>query len=293
MKGYAALIVITLLVVGIAGCVGNGSSGTTTPMKTSPTATSMTATKTSTGPVASPTSIETTTQPKGKKEVSRSDLLENLNSVWSFTYVSNGTLKMTVSISTNGTSQTDNVTLRIIERGYVDLRDKRAWINSTAIGSPDGAQTNTSRIIIGETTYVRGLTGWIKINDTNLAAVVWNYNIVDLARKYLGEKPESTETNGSLVIMEYSVPYYDLTDLAREYFSISPKTKVEVSNGRLEFYFRNGEIAGGKLSFDVETSVQISDPLLGNATITQSGHWEQVITVTGINVKEEVKAPTT
>ncbi len=293
MRGYAALIMVAIIVVGIAGCIGNGSPGT------SPTTTAKSHTTTmSTAPPnesASPTTqtmTQTTTRPE-KKGISRSELLENLSSVWSFTYVSNGTLRMVVGISTNGTSQTDNVTLRIIERGYVDLKDRRAWINSTAIGSPDGAQTNTSRVVIGETTYVRALTGWIKINDTNIATVVWDYNIVSLARKYLGEKPESMETNGSLIVLRYSVPDYDLTNLAREYFSISPGAKVEVSNGRLEFYFRNGKIAGGTLSFDVETSVRISDPVLGNATITQSGHWEQVIRVTGINVKENVKAPTT
>ena len=289
MRKYATLIMIALLIVGIAGCIGNGSPGQTTSPETSQSPSS---TVTASPPTSSPATTTTSTQ-RVEKKVSPSDLLKNLGSVWSFTYTSKGNLTMIVTVSGNGTSQTDNVTLEIVEKGYIDLKDKRAWINSTAISSPDGAKTNTSRIVLGNTSYLKVISGWIKTNDTNLASVVWDYNVVSMAKRYLREKPESLETRGNVVVLTYAVPDYDLATLAKQYFSISPDTKIEVSNGTLEFYFRNGEIAGEKLSFDVETNVGISDPLLGNVTITQRGHWEQVITVTGINVKEEVTAPAT
>ncbi len=288
MRKYALLLVALILVGFAAGCMGQeGKGGTTTVQPSGPLVNVTTESQTH--------SQTTTSQPPAegnKRTIDLKELQKAVNGIGQFTYVSNTTINMTVTLTSNKTSQSENLTLIIGEKGYIDLQAKRAWINSTTQTPPAGPSTTMSRIVIGNTTYMHIISGWIKLNDSRVSEMVWGFNIVALARTYLTKKPDSIKT-GQVTVLTYKVPNYLITPLAKNYFATSPNSSVEVRDGTLELYFRGDRLMGGRLSFHVKAEAEINDNLLGKMHIEQEGSWVETVRVTSINVKEEVKAPTT
>ncbi|AFL95304.1 hypothetical protein CL1_1101 [Thermococcus cleftensis] len=286
MRRYAFLLIV-LLVIATAGCLGgNGQAPTTTEGQIStPTTTPNLETTTSSSPT------ETTTTTFTPPELDLNGLLENVLGIKQFTYLSNATLNMTVTIEGNGTSQNDNVSLRIIERGYIDFDSWSAWINSTTLSLQDGARTNASRIVVNNVTYIQTPVGWVTSEDPTVSEVLWRYSVVGLAREYLGEKPDSVE-GGEVIRLTYLVPDYKLKPLAALYFAVSENTDVVVRDGKLELWFRDGRLVGGRLSFSVSSTAEVDDPVLGKMTITQAGTWDETFKVTSINEKRKVNPPT-
>lgn len=281
MKGYALPLLVILLVGAIAGCMGGGE---TTAKPTASIVPNGTEKMETTG---SPRPAVTTT----RKEPDPGELLEGVRSIRRFTYNSNTSLVMTVTVEGNESSETDNVTLRIIERGYVDYDSWSAWINTTTISLPDGTGTETSRIIVNNVTYLRTAVGWVRIDDPAASEMVWRYSIVSLARRYLAEKPDSIE-EGKILRLIYRIPDYELEPLAEAYFSASAQTSVYVSGGRLELHFRGNRLVGGRLGFDVSSVTEVSDPILGEMRITQEGSWDETFEITSVNKRIEVRPPT-
>ncbi|WP_297421493.1 hypothetical protein [Thermococcus sp.] len=290
MKKYAMLVIVILLIGFAAGCIGQGKNGSTTTVQSG------------NGPLVnvttesqSHTQTTTTTRPPATgngKTPNLKELLKAVNGIDQFIYVSNTTINMTVTIKSNKTSQSENLTLLIDEKGYIDFQSKSAWINSTTKTPPVGPSTTISRIVIGNATYMHIVSGWVKLNDSRVSEMVWRFNIVGLARTYLTKKPNSIKT-GEVTVLTYSVPDYLITPLARNYFATSPNSSVEVQNGTLELYFNGDRLIGGKLSFHVEAEARVKDNLLGEMNIKQKGLWVEMFRITSINVKEEVKAPST
>ncbi|ASJ06173.1 hypothetical protein [Thermococcus pacificus] len=280
MKRYAVLFIAILLIGLVAGCLGR-NSGETTPSGTTSSATQSITKK-----------VETTTTTQTPKGPDLDELLKTVNSIRQFTYTSNATLRMLVTIEQGNTSETDNVTLNVLENGYMDYESWSAWINSTTVSLPDGAKTNMSRIVVDNITYIQSIVGWVKAEDTGASEIVWRYSIVGLAKEYLGEKPSSVENNGTLKLV-YHIPDYRLRPFATVYFATSSETVVNVEDGRLELYFRDGQLVGGRLSFSVSSETDVNDPTLGEMKITQNGTWDETFKITSINEKKAVKAPST
>jgi len=289
MKGYAIALIAILLIGFVGGCLGG--KGETTPTATS--SAYNTGSSQSFTPSTTPTTTsEPTTTTQTPKEPDREELLKSVSKIKQFTYTSNATLKMVVTIDQNGSTERDNVTLNIVENGYIDYESRSAWVNSTSVSLPDGARTNTSMIVLNNVTYLNTVVGWVKTEDPAASEVLWRYNIVSLAREFLREKPNSIDT-GEVVRLVYIVPDYKLKDLATVYFAASPNTTVNVEKGKLELYFRDGRLSGGRLLFTVSSETHVNDPTLGKMTITQSGSWEETFEITSINEKRTVKAPLT
>ncbi len=288
MRKYALLVVALILIGFATGCMGQEGKGGTTMVQPS-------------GPLVNVTtesqthSQTTTSQPLttgNEKTTDLKELQRAVNGIGQFAYVSNTTINMTVTLTSNKTSQSENLTLVIGEKGYIDLQAKRAWVNSTTQTPPAGPSTTMSRIVIGNTTYMHIVSGWIKLNDSRVSEMVWGFNIVALAKTYLEKKPDSIKTGG-VTVLTYRVPNYLITPLAKNYFATSPNSSVEVRDGTLELYFRGDRLMGGRLSFHVKAEAEINDNLLGKMHIEQEGSWVETVRITSINVKEEVKAPTT
>lgn len=189
-------------------------------------------------------------------------------------------------------SWTDNVTLGMSERGYLDFGSWSALINTTTVSVPDGVSFNTSRVLVSNVTYIQTPTGWVKSDDSSTADFIWRYNIVSLARKYLGMAPDHRESGEGLVL-EYHLSDYDVRELASIYFVSTPNTTITVKGGVLKLYFENGELVGGMINFSVITRTSIEDPTMGKITITQDGSWSETVRITSVNEKMEVKAPST
>ncbi|WP_258085076.1 hypothetical protein [Thermococcus thermotolerans] len=287
MKKYALVLILVLVIGFTAGCLGGGSDTTTSspavsssPGTTTPTTTSQSPTTTSQSPTETP------------KEVTTDELLQWVSALNQYTYVSNATISMLVVVTQGNVSQRDNVTLNIIERGYMDFESWSAVINTTTISVPDGASTNTSRIVFNNVTYIRTPLGWVKSDDPTTAEFVWKYNIVSLAKEYLKRTPDERE-NGERLVLRYHLSDYEVRPLATMYFATTPDTEISVKDGVLELYFENGRLVGGRVSFSVSAKTSIDDPTIGKMTITQDGSWSETIRITSINEKKNVEAPST
>jgi hypothetical protein len=291
MRKHAVVLIVMVFMGLVAGCLGG--NGEETP---SITTTSSPSISTTSNPGESSTSTatvsESTTSTQKPSGPDLDALLEWVSGIRQFIYTGNTTIKMRVITKQNGTLQEDNVTFTVLENAYVDYESWSAWINSTTLSLPDGVTTNSSRIVVNNVTYLQTLVGWVKTEDPSASKILWDYSIVDLARKYLKEKPESVE-NGEVVKLRYTVPEYELEPLARIYFSASPDSEVTVGNGTLELYFADGELTGGRLGFDVRIKNWVSDPILGNMTITLDGSWSETVKITSVNKKENVEVPST
>ncbi|QDA32197.1 hypothetical protein FH039_00540 [Thermococcus indicus] len=287
MKRYALLLIVVLLTGAVAGCLG-GDGSSVTPSTTAEN--EGTVPTTTTAPQTTTTPSRTVTETPAGPDVNA--LLQGVSEIRQFTYTSNTSLEMLVTIEGNGTSQGDNVTLRILERGYMDFESWSAWINSTTVSLPDGARTNTSRIVVDNVTYIQTIVGWVRTEDRTASDILWRYSIVGLAREYLKEKPNSVET-GAVTKLTYSIPDYRLKPLAMVYFAASPDTVVYVKDGQLELWFSDGRLVGGRLSFSVSSETNVDDPTLGKMTIKQDGKWSETFEIDSINEKRSVKEPST
>ncbi|AEK73361.1 hypothetical protein GQS_07315 [Thermococcus sp. 4557] len=287
MKRYAFLLIVILLAGAMAGCLGGGGSGVTPSTTTESEGTAPTTTTTQ---QTTTTPSQTATETPAGPDVNA--LLQEVSRIQQFTYTSNASLEMLVTIEGNGTSQGDNVTLRILERGYMDFESWSAWINSTTVSLPDGARTNTSRIVVENVTYIQTIVGWVRTEDSDASDILWRYSIVGLAREYLREKPDSVET-GAVTKLIYRIPDYRLKPLATVYFAASPDTVVYVKDGRLELWFSDGRLIGGRLSFSVSSETNVDDPTLGKMTIKQDGKWNETFEIDSINEKRNVREPST
>ncbi|ASJ13466.1 hypothetical protein [Thermococcus thioreducens] len=288
MKKYALVLILVLVIGFTAGCLGGGSDTTTS----SPTVSSSSATTTPTTTSQSPTTATSQSPTETPKEVTTDELFQWVSAVNQYTYVGNATISMVVAIKQENVSQRDNVTLNIIERGYIDFESWSASINTTTISVPDGASTNTSRIVVNNVTYILTPVGWVKSDDQATAEFVWKYNIVSLAREYLKRTPDERE-NSERLVLRYHLRDYEVRPLAIMYFATTPDTEISVKDSLLELYFENGRLVGGRISFSVSAKTSIDDPTIGKMTITQDGSWSEAILITSTNEKKNVEAPST
>ncbi|ASJ10630.1 hypothetical protein A3L12_04615 [Thermococcus sp. P6] len=279
-----ALIILLVAIIITSGCLGGkdttGSSPAIEETKVTPSTTTTTTMETTTTQTSSPL------QRPGE---TREKLLQEVSGMERYTYTANTTISMIVVVTEENLSQRDNVTLRIIEEGYLDLESGDAWINTTTTSVPDGASTNTSRIVVGNVTYLLTPAGWVK-EDPNASRLLWEYNIVSLARRYLKKEPDERET-GERLLLRYVLGGDEIEPLGRAYFAMTPDTEVEVRDGLLELYFEGGKLAGGRISFRIRTVTSINDPNLGSMTITQDGSWSQTVRITSVNERRKVEAP--
>ncbi|ANF22434.1 hypothetical protein [Thermococcus piezophilus] len=293
MKKYALVLVLILLTGFTAGCISSNGQASTTPSESpvsesqtasSPTTTHQQTTTTTTTATETPTSTE--------RGYITEELLKGVSGIRQFTYTSNATISMNVTVEQEGISQKDHVDLTIIEESYVDFDSWSAWINSTTIIQPDGASTSIQYITVNNVTYVKTAVGWMKADDETLRELIWKYNIVSLARKYLAREPME-RAEGDVLTLRYRLDADDLKVLASAYFASTPDTEISVDDGLLELQFRGGILVGGSISYTVSAKTVVSDPTHGNMTIIQEGTWSKVIKITGINEKKSVKEPST
>ena len=288
MKKYALALVLILVIGLVAGCLGGGDETTSPSPESSPSQTEIqtTSTPSTTSPMETePTPTET------PREYTREDLLKRLGRIRQLTYVANVSILMNVTIEQGETLQKDTLNLSVVERGYLDFESWNAWINMTTTSHPDGASTNTSRVIVSNVTYVQTPLGVIK-GDESLPDPVWEYNLLTLARRYLRGEPEKIE-RGDVTAFVYPLTGKDATTLAQLYLAISPDTEITVEWAYLVLQFKEGELIGGAISYRVTSRTEINDPSLGNMVITQEALVEEAISVESVNEKVEVKAPAT
>ena len=287
MRKYPLVLLLILLTGLMAGCISSNST-TTTPTESTPSET-QTLSPTTT---SSPTVTHTETPTESPKKYDTLELLQEVSEIRQFSYASNATISMRITMEQEGIVQKDQVNLTILEEGYMDFESRSAWINSTTMGMPGGPSSKLSQIIVGDITYIQTSAGWIETEDANTSRFFWEYNLASLARKYLSREPDERREDDFLTLIYYPESS-DIEPLARMYFAATPDTAIQVGNGTVEFYFKDGKLIGGKISYTVVSETVTDDPMLGTMTITQEGSRDAVIWVSDINKKKSVEKPST
>ena len=265
------LTLLLVLVVLSAGCIGGGSNnattvgGNTTPVKTSSTQVS-------------------TTSPKKESSINP---LKALEAIKQYTYEENATAELNIEMKTGNITQRTNVSLVVYERGYVDLKDKRARIETRTTTLPDNVTLNTTWVIIGQKVYVENFGNVTVENDTSF----WKINPVSLARELLRLKPVGNYTENGTLVLTYSVPGELIIPLAELYFT-TPDMNTTVTDATAELYFTEKGFTGMKLTYEIVATTTTAG-LGGEISVREKGLWRGKIKITSVNEKKEVKAPST
>ncbi|WP_297547924.1 hypothetical protein [Thermococcus sp.] len=265
------LTLLLVLVVLSAGCIGGGSNnattvgGNTTPVKTSSTQVS-------------------TTSPKKESSINP---LKALEAIKQYTYEENATAELNIEMKTGNITQRTNVSLVVYERGYVDLEDKRARIETRTTTLPDNVTLNTTWVIIGQKVYVENFGNVTVENDTSF----WKINPVSLARELLRLKPVGNYTENGTLVLTYSVPGELIIPLAELYFT-TPDMNTTVTDATAELYFTEKGFTGMKLTYEIVATTTTAG-LGGEISVREKGLWRGKIEITSVNEKKEVKAPST
>ncbi len=285
MRRYALILVVILLAAVMDGCISSPGGGSSSTSGTAPGTTPQTA-----SPHPTTTSSPTETSPTTTTAPSPPSPEEWLSGVRQVEYTSNVTLDLNVTVTQGNFSQTDKLQLRILEAAYLDFQGRNGIINTTTTSLSDGTSSTTYTRIINGRIYTKTLSGWMEVNNSAMGDLVWDYNLISLARKYIKRTPIRRKEDNGLTLV-YRVDTSDLLKMAATYFSPTPSAELNVSNGLLELHFVNGELKWGRISYDAISEAEVSDPTMGNMTIVQEGSWDEVINVTGVNHKREVEKP--
>ena len=324
MRRLGILLVGVLLAGLVAGCIGKNETSTTsaitqpthstqvtstTHSETSETMTSSTTssvTKTSTTATPTKTSTptetqsQTPTQPK-PKIYTREELLKNLEKIKSFTYLENVSVTFNVKIKQgNTTINAGEVSIIAKKIGYIDLESYEADINTTTRTFPGGGSSFTREIIKDGEIYLYANGMWQKLtNETlgippeNLLNLTWEYNLVGFVKRYLKKDPQNmTIVNGSQIFY-YTISDEDLKHIT-EAFSGTVENKnenmtISFSNGIMEIVFKNGQLYGGRLMYNVEIRIRTQDWEGKPMEIIEIGKEYDEFLIKDINVKKRVE----
>ncbi len=288
MRGYALVLIVLLLVGVMGGCISSGGENSGTSRTASRTVPGSVGTS-ETAPVpttSSPTEISSTTATATPAPGPG----QWLSGVHQVEYTSNVTLDLNVTVIQGNFSQTNALRLRILTRAYLDFEGRNAIINTTTMSLSDGTSGTTHLLIVNGSMYTKTLSGWLKVNDSAMSELVWDYNIISLAKRYVNRTPVQRSENNGLTLV-YRIDSEDLLKMAVTYFSPTQNAELNVSNGVLELHFVSGELKWGRISYDASSKAEVNDPTMGNMTIIQKGRWEGIINVTETNEKIKVEEP--
>ena len=268
------MVLLLVLIVVSAGCI----SGNTSQPQTSESNKESTST-------GSTTPTETTPQ----KEGTVINPFKAIDRIKQYTYSENSSVEMLIETETGNITEQINVSLLILENGYVDLEDKKAKIQTKTTTLPDNMTVNTTWIIIGDNVYYADdLLGIVNVkNDT----LFWRINPVSLAKKLLELDPVGNYTENGTLVLVYSVPEEIILPLAEFYLSV-PDTNTTVTDATAELYFTEDGFTGMKLIYGILVTTTVED-IGGEMEVTERGHWKGTIKITSINKKEEVEVPST
>jgi len=270
MKKLTVLLLV--LIVISAGCIGGTTSQTQSPTASQTGATQNTSSTTSTSTPAEKTSINP---------------FQALQEIKQYTYTENASVELRINMTAGNITQQTNVSLVIVENGYVDLDGMKARIQTRTTTLPDNVTLNTTWVVIGKKVYVENFGNVTVENNT----AFWEVNPVSLARELLKLKPVGNYTENGTLVLVYSVPGELVLPLAELYFT-TPEMNTTVTDATAELYFTENGFRGMKLTYGI-LATTTTNGIDGEIKVTERGLWKGTIRITSVNKKEEVKAPST
>lgn len=330
MRKLGILLVGILLVGLVAGCIGEKESTSTTSTVTqtpthstqvtstthsetsetmtssttstvTKTSTTATPTKTST-PTETQSQTPTQTQTKSKPKIyTREELLKNLEKIKSFTYLENTSVTFDVKIEQgNTTINAGEVSIIAKKVGYIDLEAYEADINTTTRTFPGGGSSFTREIIKDGEIYLYANGMWQKLtNETlgmppeNLLNLTWKYNLVSLVKLYLQKEPQNTTIVNGSQIFYYNISDEDLKYIIEAFLGTveNENMTISFSNGIMEIVFKNGQLYGGRLMYNMEIRIKTQDLEGKPREIIEIGKEYDEFVIKEVNVRKKVEAP--
>jgi len=275
----SALVLMLILLIALAsGCTSNTSSKAAS-QSTSSTTSPATAIK--------------------AKEYSFSELLKGLMKVERFTYSENASFEMTVHAKVGNQDYNENATITYKKTGYIDLKNREAYINTTTITFPGGTKVFLSEIIKGDEVYLFINGRWIKLpvnnsslmNSSKMVNMTWEYNPVSIAVKYLKKKPAKVKYVNGTEVLVFNVTTEDLREMASSFLGPGTNATLNVTHGVMELLFRNGRYIGGRMAYRIEIRLTTIEPTGNAVSVYESGYVYDEFVIRDINVKKPIPTP--
>lgn len=279
MNGKRVLgLLIAILIVASAGCLGGETTTDTKPETTDSMHTSgITSTKTNTGIDSS----------SSNRETGDVDLESIVGNIETYSYHQDAIMKLDVTTTEGNITMNTNVSMLIIENGYVDTVGRKALVNSTVRLLPDNLTENMLQIVIGNKTYIKTSFGVNEIEFTTL----WDSHPLKIVERAIKDKPLAKYTENGTTVFVYSPSEDVILPLAEAY--ISPgDSNVTITDAVLEIHVANGTISQVKLVYSLLVRISSEGPF-GHVDVVEAGTWKSVVRITSINEKREVEPPTT
>lgn len=227
--------------------------------------------------------IQTSPVESGEKPINPKGLIDAIKQ---YTYTEKATVELGIEMKAGNLTQRTNVSLLIEERGYVDIKNRRARIETRTTTLPGNVTVNTTWIVIGQRVYVESFGNVTVENDTKF----WEVHPVALARKLLELEPIGNYTENGTLVLVYSVPGELVLPLAELYFT-TPEMNTTITDATAELRFTRNSLKGIKLIYSVRASTT-TNGLGGEIEVVEVGTWRGTIRITSVNEKEEVAPPT-
>jgi hypothetical protein len=122
-------------------------------------------------------------------------------------------------------TQSEKATVVYKRRGYVDLADRKAEVNTTTVTFPGGASTFTRDVIVGKDVYIFFGGRWFKLTNETLGIspdvvlnMTWRYNFINFTERYLHMKPFKETFENGTQFLYYNVTEEDLGAISEAFF---------------------------------------------------------------------------
>ena len=264
-------VLILVLIVVSAGCVGGDTSQPQTSKADGET-----------------TSPQSPIKTGSEKENTPIDPVKALEEIKQYSYAEDASVELDMEMKSGNFTQEANFTMIIEEMGYVDFEEKKAKIMTTTTTLPDNVTFNMSLVVVDGKVYIKDIGERIAKNDTSF----WRINPVSVARELLKLQPVGNYTENGTLVLVYSVPEELILPMAEFYFA-TPDMNTTVTDATAELYFTDEGFTGMKLTYGIIATTTAEDISGEIIEVTERGYWKGTIKITSINKKEEVEAPST
>ncbi len=281
MNGKRVLggLLIAILIVASAGCLGGRDTTTGTKPETADSihTSDINSTKTNTG-------IDSSSSNRKTGDV---DLESIVGKIETYSYHQNALMKLDVTTTEGNITMNTNVSMLIIENGYVDTVGRKALVNSTITILPDNLTDNMLQIVIGNKTYIKTSFGVNEINFTTL----WDSHPIKIVERAIKDRPLAKYTENGTTVFVYSLSEDVILPLAEAYLSPGD-SNVTITDAVLEIRIANSTISQVKLVYSLLVRISSEGPF-GHVDVVEAGTWKSTVRITSINEKREVEPPTT
>lgn len=176
-----------------------------------------------------------------------------------------------------------NVSMLIIENGYVDIVGRKVLVNFMIIIFLDNLIENMFQIVIGNKIYIKISFG---VNEINFM-ILWDFYFFRLVEVIIQEELFVKYIENGIIVFVYLLLEDVIFFLVEVYFSLGD-LNVMIMDVVFEIYVVNGIIIQIKLVYLLVVKM-FSDDVFGYIEVIEIGIWKSMVRIILINEKREVE----